>query len=58
MLLGTHAFDLDGCLVNIALGAEMSDYFNYGFDETSWNEYAARQKMMREMATNSKRVFI
>jgi hypothetical protein len=31
-------------------GADVSDWFNYGFDEASWNEYANRQKMMREIA--------
>lgn len=28
-------------------GAELSDYFNYGFTEDTWREYCRRQQMMR-----------
>ena len=36
-------------------GADISDFFNYGFDEASWNAYADKQKKMREIASNAKR---
>ncbi|KAJ1968874.1 cleavage polyadenylation factor subunit fip1 [Dispira parvispora] len=29
-------------------GADITDYFNYGFNEFSWNMYCARQKQLRE----------
>lgn len=30
-----------------APGAHLADYFNYGFDETTWKIYVARQRAMR-----------
>lgn len=30
------------------LGADITDYFNYGFNEVTWRAYCAQQKMMRE----------
>lgn len=29
-------------------GADITDYFNYGFNEVSWRSYCAKQKMLRE----------
>lgn len=29
-------------------GADLTDYFNYGFNETIWRAYCQRQKMLRE----------
>jgi pre-mRNA 3'-end-processing factor FIP1 len=29
-------------------GADITDYFNYGFNEVSWRTYCAKQKMLRE----------
>lgn len=29
-------------------GADISDYFNYGFDENTWKAYCARQREIRE----------
>lgn len=29
-------------------GADITDYFNYGFNEISWRSYCAKQKMLRE----------
>lgn len=31
-------------------GADLSDWFNYGFDEISWEAYAARRKQLGDMA--------
>lgn len=28
-------------------GADLTDYFNYGFDEQTWREYVAKQKSLR-----------
>ncbi|KAG6584910.1 putative pre-mRNA polyadenylation factor [Phytophthora cinnamomi] len=37
-------------------GVDISDYFNYGFDEHSWREYAARQlRLRRELAVEKSR---
>ena len=37
---------------------DIADYFNYGFDEASWNEYANKQKLMREAASASRRAVV
>lgn len=29
-------------------GADLTDYFNYGFDEHTWRAYCQRQKQMRD----------
>lgn len=29
-------------------GADITDYFNYGFNEVTWRAYCAQQKMLRE----------
>ncbi|KAI7908271.1 Fip1 motif-domain-containing protein, partial [Cokeromyces recurvatus] len=29
-------------------GADITDYFNYGFNEITWRAYCAKQKMLRE----------
>ncbi len=29
-------------------GADMTDYFNYGFNEYTWKMYCQKQKLMRE----------
>ena len=29
-------------------GADLTDYFNYGFDETIWKRYCAKQVQLRE----------
>jgi pre-mRNA 3'-end-processing factor FIP1 len=29
-------------------GADITDYFNYGFNEVTWRSYCAKQKMLRE----------
>ena len=29
-------------------GADLTDYFNYGFNETIWRAYCQKQKMMRD----------
>lgn len=31
------------------LGANISDYFNYGFDEESWNAYCRKQAKLHGM---------
>eukprot|EP00842_Homolaphlyctis_polyrhiza_P003114 jgi/Hompol1/3803/HPOL_003356-RA len=37
-------------------GADISDYFNYGFNETTWKAYCNKQKMMREELDAQKRL--
>lgn len=29
-------------------GADITDYFNYGFNEVTWRAYCAKQKLLRE----------
>ncbi|CAG5108745.1 Oidioi.mRNA.OKI2018_I69.chr1.g3934.t1.cds [Oikopleura dioica] len=31
-------------------GADLSDYFNYGFEETSWRKYSEKQRTLRDRA--------
>lgn len=35
-------------------GADVSDWFNYGFDEISWEAYCIRRRDMAEMAAEMK----
>ncbi|KAI9596553.1 Fip1 motif-domain-containing protein, partial [Syncephalis fuscata] len=37
-------------------GADLTDYFNYGFDESTWRMYCARQKQIREELSIKKRI--
>ncbi|KAI8051557.1 Fip1 motif-domain-containing protein [Syncephalis plumigaleata] len=37
-------------------GADLTDYFNYGFDESTWRMYCARQKQIREELSIKKRM--
>ena len=32
----------------LIIGADITDYFNYGFNEVTWKAYCAQQKMFRE----------
>ncbi|PVG00929.1 hypothetical protein CPB86DRAFT_754018 [Serendipita vermifera] len=54
LLDGRSVFDVDiAALENKAWrrpGADLSDWFNYGFDEISWEAYAARRRDLGEMA--------
>lgn len=55
MLDGRSIFDVD--MSNMAEkpwrrpGSDLSDWFNYGFDEISWEAYCYRRREMGEMAT-------
>lgn len=35
-------------------GSDLSDYFNYGFDEVSWEAYCYRRRDLGEMANHLK----
>ena len=35
----------------VSLGADISDYFNYGFTEETWAAYCDRQRRLRAEAT-------
>lgn len=35
-------------------GSDISDYFNYGFDEVSWEAYCYRRRDLGEMANHLK----
>lgn len=36
-------------------GADITDYFNFGFDEYTWRQYCYKQKMLRDETTKSTR---
>ncbi|EIJ94468.1 hypothetical protein NEPAR06_0465 [Nematocida parisii] len=36
-------------------GEDITDYFNYGFNEHTWKEYIAKQKRLREKAKKKKK---
>lgn len=36
-------------------GTDMSDYFNYGFDEFTWASYCLKQKTLRQEVAQSKK---
>jgi hypothetical protein len=33
--------------IDVFLGADISDYFNYGFTEETWAQYCDRQRRLR-----------
>ena len=37
-------------------GADLADYFNYGFDEQTWREYCQKQKVLRDEAARGRRL--
>lgn len=37
-------------------GADLTDYFNFGFDEGSWKEYCQKQKVLREEHGGKRRI--
>ncbi|TPX41475.1 hypothetical protein CcCBS67573_g10574 [Chytriomyces confervae] len=39
-------------------GADITDYFNFGFNEVSWRAYCNKQKSMREEALMQKRIHV
>jgi hypothetical protein len=41
----------------MCLGADITDYFNYGFDENTWRLYCTKQKEMREDMKSSSNMF-
>ena len=46
-----------GWLVGLLFtGADITDYFNYGFNEHTWRAYCAKQKQMREEQHLRKRI--
>lgn len=34
-------------LLLLSVGADLSDYFNYGFNEETWKAYCEKQKRLR-----------
>lgn len=38
-------------------GADVSDFFNYGFDEFTWTLYAQKQEQIKSESQNSKKMF-
>ncbi len=38
-------------------GQDVTDYFNYGFDENSWKEYTEKQRALREEHQDRVRVW-
>ncbi|ORY42563.1 Fip1-domain-containing protein [Rhizoclosmatium globosum] len=39
-------------------GADITDYFNFGFNETTWRAYCTKQKALREEALMQKRIHV
>ncbi|CAG8721604.1 5941_t:CDS:10, partial [Racocetra persica] len=39
-------------------GADITDYFNYGFNEYTWKAYCAKQKQMREDQHSRKKIHV
>ncbi|KAJ3024908.1 UNVERIFIED_CONTAM: cleavage polyadenylation factor subunit fip1 [Siphonaria sp. JEL0065] len=39
-------------------GADITDYFNFGFNEASWRAYCTKQKSLREEAMMQKRIHV
>jgi Fip1 motif protein len=37
-------------------GADLTDYFNFGFDEQSWKEYCTKQRALREEQATKRRI--
>ena len=38
-------------------GADLTDYFNFGFNEQSWKAYCDKQKMLREDLKRAVNIF-
>ena len=49
-LLNTYGIDSDSVADKPwkRPGEDLTDYFNYGFNEATWKEYMAKQKRLRE----------
>ena len=39
-------------------GADLTDYFNFGFNEVTWRAYCAKQKLVREETLMQKRIHV
>lgn len=37
-------------------GADLTDYFNFGFDEQSWREYCVKQRTLRDEQATKRRI--
>jgi pre-mRNA 3'-end-processing factor FIP1 len=39
-------------------GADLTDYFNYGFNETTWKAYCLKQRQIRDELAAQKRMAV
>lgn len=39
-------------------GADITDYFNYGFTEDSWKQYCERQRRLRMEISGQKKIYV
>lgn len=39
-------------------GADITDYFNYGFTEDTWKQYCEKQRRMRMELTMQKKIYV
>lgn len=47
------------CALNCySLGADITDYFNYGFTEDTWKQYCEKQRRMRMELQMPKKIFV
>lgn len=40
-------FSISQLCMSVCVGADLSDYFNYGFNEDTWKAYCEKQKRLR-----------
>ena len=56
LLVYTPVTNGNGWGLVVIPGADITDYFNYGFNEHTWRAYCAKQKQMREEQHLRKRI--
>ena len=44
--------------LSLSLGADVTDYFNYGFTEETWKYYCEKQKKMRGEVTSLNKIVV
>lgn len=44
--------------ITLFVGADITDYFNYGFTEDTWKQYCEKQRRMRLELSMQKKIFV
>ena len=47
-----------GYLIFLILGADITDYFNYGFTEDTWKQYCERQRRLRMDISGQRKIYV